>query len=616
MPATNFLFDVRELKFVFKEWLDMNKIFEFDAYRDYYSVDDIDSFIDLAFKISRDVIAPVNADADQIGTRFIDGKVVSPASFKGAYRTVMEAGIGPHIADREAEGRMPLSLNAPLLEMMTAASASMVTFWGLSGGAATLIQTYASEELKAKFLPRMFCGDWGGTMNLTEPGAGSDVGAVATRAYPTDTPGKYRIKGTKMFISSGDHDLCENFVHLVLARIEGAREGTSGLSLFIVPKYRVNDDGSLGCWNDVTTVGIEHKMGIKGSATCTLAYGENDDCFGYLIGSPPGEDGRGQGIAQMFMMMNEARLGTGLLALSVTAEAYYNAVAYAGERIQGTKLTDPKGPRVRIIEHEDVRRMLFLQKSYIEAIRALIMKTYYYVDISQDSPDAEERAYAEAMVELSTPLCKAFASDMAWPLIGEAIQTYGGYGFIEEYPVAQLARDCKIYSIWEGTNYIQSMDLVGRKFTMNKGVSLMNLLKEIGTFAEINQNTEGFQEEFKMFKSEFAEFQAILGILRGYMQSGRISMMPLYATRIQHATSLIYSGMLLLDQALLANRILQEIGDNHYDSGFYKSKIATAKFYVMNAVPQIFTIRRVFEAGDTSCLDIPTEFLCGALAAR
>ncbi len=609
MPANNFLYDTRDIKFIFKEWLDLDRLLSLDVYKDYYSKDDIDSYIEVTSKICRDVLAPANEEADKIGVQFIDGKVITPPSFKNAYRVVMEAGLGPQSADREAEGRMPFCMSAPLNEMMIAASAGILSCWGLTAGAAHVIQKYASQELKEKFLPPLFSGEWGGTMNLTEPGAGSDVGASMTRAYPTDTPGLYKIKGSKLFITAGDHDLASNFVHLVLARPEGGREGTAGLSLFITPKYRVNDDGSLGEWNDVTTAGIEHKMGLKGSPTCALVYGENDDCYGYLVGDPVGEDGKGQGMNQMFSMMNEARLGTGVLALAVTAEAYYNALAYSKERIQGTKLTDPKGPRVKIIEHEDVRRMLLLQKSCIEAIRALLMKTYYYIDLECDSPDPEEREFADYMVQISTPLCKAYASDMAWPLIGEAIQTYGGYGYIEEYPVAQLARDCKVFSIWEGTNYIQSLDLIGRKFTMKKGKALRTLLKVITEFIQTNKETMGFEKEIGVLGEALNDFQAILGILQSYMTSGKIAMMPLYSTRILHATSMLYCGMLIMEQGLLAAQKLKEVGDNHYDSKFYLGKVASARFYVLNVVPQIAVIKKVFEIGDATAIDIPVECL-------
>ncbi|MGE5379630.1 MAG: acyl-CoA dehydrogenase [Methylocystaceae bacterium] len=605
MAATNYLYDTRDIKFILKEWLDMDKLLGSEAYRDYYSKDDIDSFIDVAFKIARDVIAPINEDADHIGVKFENGKTITPDSFKNAYRTVCEAELASQVADREAEGRLPLCVYAPLIEMMSAGCAALPTYWGLTSGAASVIQKFGSEEVKNKFLPKMFSGEWGGTMNLTEAGAGSDVGALATKAFPTDTPGLYKIKGTKQFITAGDSDLVDNIIHLVLARIEGARPGTSGISLFVAPKYWVNDDGSIGAFNDVTTVGIEHKLGLKGSATASLAFGEENNCLGYLLGDPPGEDGKGQGMSQMFNMMNEERLNTGMMALSVTAEAYYNALQYSKERIQGTKLTDPKGPRVRIIDHEDVRRMLLRQKACIEAIRAMIIKTYYYVDMAHDADNEEEREYYFNMFQVNNPLCKAYASDMAWPLIGEAIQTYGGYGFIEEYPPAQLARDCKIYSIWEGTNYIQSLDLVGRKFTMGKGKPFMKWLGEIAAFITANKELEEFVSEFQVYEECWQAYQGILGLLQKYLGEGKISLLPLYSTRILHATSMIYCGMISLDQGILAAKKLKEVGDSHFDANYYKGKIASARYYVKNEVPNILAIKRMFEIADTSPVDVP-----------
>ena len=609
MAATNFLYDTRDIKFILKEWLDLDKLLGFEAYRDYYSKDDVDTFVDLVYKICRDQVAPANEDCDKIGAQFINGKVITPESVKLAYHTVCDAGVGPQFADREVEGHLPRCMSAPLSEMFWGASAAVPTLWSATDGAIGVIQEFGSEKDRELFIPKMYTGQWAGTMNLTEPSAGSEVGNTSTKAYPTDEPGIYKIKGTKIFITSADNDIAENFIHLVLARVEGAREGTAGLSLFMVPRIWVNDDGSLGENNDVTTVGIEHKMGLKGSATCTMAYGENDSCRGIIFGNPPGEDGKGLGMAQMFKMMNEERLVTGLVALALSAEAYYNALSYAKERVQGTKSTDPKGPRVRIIEHEDVRRMLMRQKSCVEAMRALILKTYYYMDLSNDSPDPEEKAFADGRFQISNPLCKAYVSDMVWTLVAEAIQVYGGYGFTEEYPCAQLARDSKILSIWEGTNYIQSNDLVGRKFTMGKGKLLTSLLDDITQFIEKNKNTAGFSSEFEMMTAAFADFQAILGLLNEYTQQGQKTMAPLYSTRILHATAMMYCAALIMDQGLLAARKLAEVGEDHFDANYYKGKIASAKFYVMNELPQIFSIRRIFAAGDTTALDIPEEAL-------
>lgn len=609
MAATNYLFDTRESKFIIKEWLDMDKLLSTPTYRDYWTKDDIDAFMDVAFKIGRDVLAPANEACDTIGAKFENGEVILPEEVINAYKTVVEAELGPQFNDREAEGRLPRTFACIISEMLTAANACMTPYWGLSGAAAEVIQHNGSEELKAKVLPKMFTGEWAGTMNLTEPGAGSEVGAALTKAYPTDTPGLYKIKGQKSFITGGDHPMTENHIHLVLARIEGAAPGTAGISLFVVPKFRINDDGSLGESNDVITAGIEHKMGIKGSATCTLNFGENDNCYGWLVGNPPDENGKAEGMRQMFEMMNEARLGTGLLALSCAGEAYLNAREYCKTRIQGTKLTNPKGPRVRIIEHEDIRRMLLHQKACTEACRALITKTYWYFDMSADSEDPEEREHCENMFMINNPMCKAYPTELAWPLIGEAIQCYGGYGFMEEYPVAQLARDCKIYSIWEGTTYIQAMDLVGRKFMMGKGKPFMKWMGELGAFIEANKNVEGFTTEMAMLAEAYASFGSILGTFQTYLKEGKITYMPLYATRILQAMAMVYCGMLMMDQGMLAARKLAEVGEDHYDAAFYKGKIASAKFYVMNEVPQIFSIEKTIKAGDHTAVDMPEEAL-------
>jgi len=609
MSATNYLFDTRELKFVVKEWLDTEKLLACGEYRDYYSVDDFDAFIDVAYKIARDVLAPANGDADTIGAQFKDGKVYLPESMKKAYYTVRDAGMGPSAFNYGEEGHVPRLFSACQNEMLTAAAPCMILYWITGGAAADVIDSYGDDELKAKVLPNMYAGKWGGTMNLTEPGAGSDLGATATKAYPTDTAGLYKIKGTKCFITSGDTDLWDNIIHLVLARIEGAREGTAGISLFAVPKNRFDDQGGITQWNDVTTVGIEHKMGLHGSSTCTLSYGENNDCYGWLIGRAPGEDGKAQGLAQMFMMMNESRLSTGLMALSCAEEAYYNAREYAKIRIQGKKITDPKGPRVPIIEHEDVKWMLLHQKACTEAMRALLLKTYWYTDMALASDDAEAKQHYHDMYMINNPLCKAYISEMAWGLCGEAIQCYGGYGFIEEYPVAQLARDVKIYSIWEGTTFIQSMDLVGRKFSMGGGKPFQRWMSELGQFIETHRKDKNFAEEIQMLAEAFDTFSDMLQLLAAKMSAGRISYQPLWANRIMFAMSMVYCGMLILDQGMLARKKLDELGGDSFDANFYNGKIASARFYVLNEVPKIFSIARNLESSDSSVIELKPEYL-------
>ncbi|HEX3011974.1 MAG TPA: acyl-CoA dehydrogenase [Syntrophomonadaceae bacterium] len=609
MPATNYLFDTRELKFVVKEWLDSEKLLACDEYKDYYSVDDFDAFIDVAYKIARDMVSPANGDADTLGARFKDGHVLLPESLKKAYYTIRDAGMGPSAFNYKEAGHIPRLFSACQNEILTAAAPCMILYWVTGGSAADVIEAYGDEALKARVLPNMFTGKWGGTMNLTEPGAGSDLGATATKAYPTDTPGLYKMKGTKCFITSGDTDLWDNIIHLVLARTEGAREGTAGISLFAVPKNRFDEKGNITEWNDVTTVGIEHKMGLHGSATCTLSYGENNDCYGWLIGKAPGPDGKGKGLAQMFMMMNESRLSTGLMALSCAEEAFYNAREYAKIRIQGKKITDPKGPRVPIIEHEDVKYMLLHQKACTEAMRALLLKTYWYTDMALASTDSEARKYYDDMFMINNPLCKAYVSETAWSLCGEAIQCYGGYGFIEEYPVAQLTRDAKIYSIWEGTTFIQSMDLVGRKFNMDGGKPFQKWMDEISQFIGNHQEDKNFTDEVKMLSVAQGSFSHILKLLKDKLTEGKISYQGLWANRIMFAMSMVYCGMLLLDQGILAQKKLDELRGDSFDTNFYKGKIASARFYIMNEVPKIFSIEETFDSSDSSVLDLKSEYL-------
>jgi alkylation response protein AidB-like acyl-CoA dehydrogenase len=604
LPHSNYLYQTRDIKFQIKEWLDMNKLLSCDGYKDYYSVDDFDSILDVNHKICRDVLCPANADADEIGVKYENGVVTTPDSFKNAYTTVMESELGPQFGDRSTEGRLPLAWYAPILETQMGASPAIPLLWCLTQGATTVIQFNASEELKQRFLPKMFTGEWGGSMCLTEPGAGSEVGAITTKCFPTDTPGLYKIKGQKCFITSGDHDLVSNMIHLVLAKTPDAKPGTAGISCLIVPKYWVNEDGSMGDYNDVFTMGIEHKLGLHGSATCALSFGENDNCYGWMIGDGP-VDGRGKGMSQMFQMMNEERLNTGLFSLGVIGAAYYAALEYTKVRKQSPKFTDPKGPSVRIIEHEDVRRMLMYQKSCMEAIRALIYQTYYYVDLSHESSDPEEREFAEDMFMVQNPLCKAYASDMVWLMTAESIQCHGGYGYMEEYAPASLARDCKIYSIWEGTSFIQSNDLVGRKFTMKKGEPFKKWLAAIQDFIA-DKKTPEFAAEFAMMEDAFASYKEILDVNASW-KSSRPELSPLFATRILHATAMLYCGKLLLEQALLASQKLAEVGEEHFDANFFKGKIASGKFYVMNVVPSIFGTEKAMKAADASAIDCPEE---------
>jgi alkylation response protein AidB-like acyl-CoA dehydrogenase len=605
--ASNYIYSSRDHKFILKEWLDMGKVFSFDAFKDYYSVDDIDNILDQALKVAREVTAPTRDDNEGIQAQFNEGKVIVPPSFKEVYWFLNQNGWGGSNEDEEAEGHLPQTLFRACTEYQIAANAGFMPYILATAGAASLVSSFGNDYVKKLFKEKMYSGEWGGTMCLTEPNAGSDVGDLLTRAYPTDVDGVYRIKGTKCFITGGEQDITENIVHLVLARVEGAKPGTKGISLFAVPKMWVDDDSNIVGSNDVNCVGIEHKMGIKGSATCVLAFGEENQCRGYILGNPPDAEGRGEGMAQMFQMMNGARMETGHAALAETALAYNNAVAYATERIQGRPMTNPKSERIPIIKHEDVRRMLLDLKAYTEAMRALIFKTYYYFDIVQYSTDPEEVRRVKARLEVNTPIVKAYCSDRAWELTAEAMQVFGGNGYSEEYPIAELCRDVKIYSIWEGTNYIQSMDLIGRKWMMGKGKVFADWLADIEEFATANASVAGFEKEMEILLRAVNAYKEIQSTIASYFMNQKISMMPLYATRILQATGELICGQLILEQALVAQKKIDELGSDHYDYPFYNGKVNAAKYFVRNIVPNIFRTLEVVKEGDTSVLEIVEE---------
>lgn len=618
--SANFAYlNARDLKFILKEWLPTEEVFSYPQFADYYTKEDIDAVIDPCLKMAKELIEPSNEEGNANPCRFENGKVVTPASFGSLFHQLQEEGWGTSNID-ESEGAMvlPHLLHSAITELFLAANPAFMPYIILTSGAAGLIQSFASEELKQIFLPKMMDGSWTGTMCLTEPSAGSDVGDILSKAYPTDHPRIFKIKGSKMFITAGDNDFTENIIHLYLARVEGAKEGTKGISLFIVPKYWVNEDGSLSD-NDVQTTGIEHKMGLYGSVTAALSMGENNGCRGWLLGINPQEnEGVGEGMAQMFEMMNGARMETGHSALSCLANAYYNARDYCKERIQGRLLTNPKAGRVNIIMHEDIKRTLLMGKAHIEAMRAMMYRTYFAFDVLHCDSDPEKKKKASNLIEVTTPLCKAYPSDEAWWLIGEAIQAYGGYGYCEEYPVAQIARDVKIYSIWEGTNFIQAMDLVGRKWTMQKGAVFAEFIQEMKDFYEANKGlaeaaaiSDAGQPDLSLHKEfailgraldAYAQIQMAIG---GYFAQKQISMLPLHARRILTATSQLYAGRCILDQALLASKKAQELGPDHYDYNFYIGKIMSAKYFLRNVVPNVFIARDIIKDGDSSVLDIP-----------
>lgn len=604
-----FAYDIRDLKFILNEWLAMEEVFSLDKFKDNYELSDVDFILNEVYKLAKEVVAPINKEGDQIGVKFENGKVKVPPAYVKAYKFLQENGWGTANESLCSDTIMPLTLYRAYNEMLIAASPALMSYIKLTTGAANLIYRFGTDKDRELFLENMISGNWSGTMCITEPNAGSDVGDAATRAYPTSDPRIYKIKGVKMFITGGEVDLSENIIHMVLARPEGGAPGSKGLGLYIVPKVWVKDDGSLGEPNDVTCTGVEHKMGLKASATAMLSFGENDACRGILVGSPPDSEGASKGLAMMFHMMNESRIGTGHNALAQMAAAYYFAARYAAERIQGRPFTNPKADRAPIIKHEDIRRMLMEMKAQVEAIRAMTLKGYFYLDIAEHSGDKEKAARCQGLAEILTPLIKTYAGETAWQAIGQAIQVYGGVGYTEEYPVSQYARDVKILSIWEGTSFIHAMDLAGRKMRMKGGVPFANWLEDRKQFIELNKNAAGFGREMQQLAKAYQCVAGIRDLYASYYENKaeKGELIPLYATRVLTCCAQLFAAEAIMDQALLARKKVDELGAGHHDYAYYTGKIAAARYFANNILPSVYMLTDMIKNADKSAMECPDE---------
>jgi hypothetical protein len=462
----------------------------------------------------------------------------------------------------------------------------------------------------------MYSGEWAGTMCLTEPHAGSDVGALKTSAK-RNPDGTFSITGTKIFITDGNHDLTENIVHPVLARIEGAPPGTKGISLFLVPKYRVNPDGTLGEFNDITVGGVEHKMGIHGSPTCVLNFGDEGRCIGELLGE------ENQGMRIMFLMMNEARIGVGLQGLATASTAYLHALKYAKERIQGVDIRnfrDPEAPRVPIICHPDVRRMLMTMKSLVEGIRGMIYYTAYCGDRARTAKDDAERSKWMGFVDLLTPVVKAYSTDMGFRVTELAMQVHGGYGYIKEYPIEQFMRDIKIASIYEGTNGIQALDLVARKLGMGKGMVFMSFLGEVSAFIESAKGGNGDLEEAVKLLEASKNAVAEVAMFFASKAKEDLRVPVLYACPFLELFGDMIVGWQLLWQARTAQERLRAIYEEKgastpeardrlfqesRDAAFYAGKVAAARFFANTFLTLSPAKAQVIKSGEKAALEIP-----------
>jgi len=592
--------DDRDLRFVLNEQLGVGRLLELGPYRD-FTREDFEMILSQAQRIAAEVLAPTFQAGDREGCSFEGGRVRAPACFREVWRVFQEGGWFALAAKQDYGGQgLPLVIAEAAQEFFMSANFAFCCYSGMGAGIGALIEAYGTDAQRDLFLPRMYDGTWGASMCLTEPAVGSDAHLVAAKAVPDGD--SYLIQGTKIFITSGEHDLTENIIHLVLARIEGDPPGAKGVSLFAVPKIRVNSDGSLGEANDVQCIGIEHKMGLKGSATCALNFGESGACRGYLIGQP------GRGLAHMFDMVNLARMAVGLESVAFGANIYANVLAYAKDRVQGVPF-GRKGDRVRIVEHADVRRMLMNLKALTEGMRALVYKAYFMEDLAKAAPTEEERLEARGRLELLTPLVKSYCSDRVFEMGREGIQILGGYGFTSEYPVEQYTRDCKILSIWDGTNYIQAVDLIGRKLNLQGGKVFRGWVDEVKAVIRSGQARGGFAAELSLLEEALEAIIEAAHQCDVFMKDGKVDLVPLTATRFLDCMAEVAIGHLLLEQGLIATQRLEQAGNDGADRLFLEGKVHTVRHYLNNMLPQVFGRVRAIRQLDESATRMPEECL-------
>ncbi len=606
-----FRYDLRDLKFILKEWLPSKEVFACDRFKENISYDDIDLMLDEGYKVAREVVHPLNAPGDTVGVKLENGTAIPVPGFKEAFQFLQQNGWGSSSECINIETGVPLILYKATAELNTAACPALTSCIKLTNGATNLILRFGTDQDRTRFVPKMLDGQWQGTMCLTEPNYGSDTGDITARSFPTDDPRIYKIKGTKMFITAGDQGHCENTIHMVLARPQGGSPGSPGIGLYIVPKIWVNEDGSLGKPNDIVTARLEHKMGLHAQATALLNFGDDDGCRGIMLGPPPDAKGYSQGLAMMFHMMNESRIGTGHNANTQGAAAYYFASQYALERIQGRPFGIKNAERVPIIKHEDIRRMLLDMKAHVEGIRAMIFKGFYYLDLHGNSSDtAKAKKYGE-FAEILTPLVKCYGSESSLNVIAQAIQVLGGVGYTREYPVEQYLRDSKILTIWEGTSFIHANDLVGRKMRMKDGAAFREWMATIKEFVEANRQATGFDREIKNLTQGYRCVEEVKAIYDSWYKNfeGKRRLIPLYAMKALFVCAQVCVAQCLMEQALIASKKIAALPDGAADALFYKGKVAAARYYSRNILPQAFLTTELIKSEEDTVLTCPEEAL-------
>ena len=593
-----FSVDLGDIRFALFDVFRIQDLLRFKRFQ-HLDRDQIEDILSQAERMAVQVVFPVNRIADANPPQYRNGQVIMPQAFHSAFKEFCEAGWIPLTLEKEAGGLgLPESLAAAIKEIYNGASGGFFAFPSLTFGALHLIETFATEKLKKIFLDKMLKGKFTGTMCLTEPEAGSYLADITTRAKRKGD--FFLIKGRKVFIGTGEHDLSENIIHCVLARIEGAPSGYKGVSLFVVPKFRVNEDGSCGPCNDVVCSGIESKMGHKGAPTAALHFGENDDCQGWLLGQ------EGQGLAQMFQMMNEMRLETATQGVGQAAAAYQMALSFAKERIQGLSHKRKKGDpltQVPIIEHPDIRRNLLFMKAVVEGCRRLNIEAGLSLDLAKAHEAEREKEFYQDLVEIFTPICKCYASDMGFRVTETAVQTMGGYGYTKDYLVEQYLRDVKPASIYEGTNGIQAIDFQRRKLNLNGGRLFQNLIREIEGFIWENVRHPLLGPSIR--ELERAKGKMVETAQPFAAKNEEDPGLPLSVAKpFLDLTGHILCTWMLLKSAVVADSFLHHSPTSEKDRAFYQGKIFTAQFAVSNFLPQVDALAKTISSRDRSILDM------------
>ena len=582
---------LRDMRFVLNEvfdapalWASLPKIAE------NVDPDTADAILEEAGKITSGVLAPLNREADEQGCKWNEGEVTSPEGFKEAYQTIVEGGWNGLGGNPEFGGMgMPKTLVAQFEEMMQGANMAFGLAPMLTAGACLALDAHGSQELKEKYLPNMYSGVWSGAMDLTEPHAGTDLGIIRTKAEPNDD-GSFNITGTKIFITWGEHDMAENIIHLVLAKLPDAPKGPKGISLFLVPKFMVNDDGSLGERNQFSCGSIEKKMGIKGSATCVMNF---DGAKGWLVGE------ENKGLAAMFTMMNYERLGVGIQGIGAAEASLQSAREYANERIQSRAPTGAQQPEKAadpILVHPDVRRMLLTMKSYVEGGRAFSTYVAQWLDISKYSDNDEQRKHAEGMVALLTPVAKAFLTDrgLETTIIGQ--QVFGGHGFIREWGQEQLVRDCRITQIYEGTNGIQAMDLMGRKVVGSQGKLYELFAQDVAAFIEANSSDEALRPYLEPLA---ASLERLSDVTEHVVNQAANNPEAIGAAAVDYLDMFGYTALAYMWAKVIKAAAPKAEGDT---SGFYTGKVKTARFYFDRLLPKTVSLAEGIRSGSDAMM--------------